>query len=1630
MSTQKKFGTFSGVLTPSLLTILGVIMYMRLGSVVGYSSGIFQVVLIIVFSHLISVTTGLSVSSIATDKKIDKGGIYYMLTRSLGLPIGGAIGLTIFFATALSIALYLIGFSESLIPVLNDAFGIGEITVNKLRLIGTIALLLVLAVAYISTSFALKIQYVILALIILSLGSIFLGSAKGLTVGNDQISSPNFAVLFGIFFPAVTGFTAGVAMSGDLKSPRISIPWGTMLSITIGLVVYLALAFFIYYNIDSEILKTNNNVLIEFGAIPLLVLGGVWGATLSSALGGILGGPRILQAMSLDLITPKIFAKGHGVNNEPRNALFLTFIIAEMGILIGELNVIAELVAMFYMAAYLFINISCFLEQWSSPDFRPKFKIPIAVSLVGAIATFLLMIQLNLAATLVAVIVMMAFWFWLSKKDLVLGTGDVWFSVWTSIVKTALKNLQKKSVHKRNWQPNILLFSGGTNNRPHLIEFSKSIMGRGGMVSNFDLIEVESASTLFPKSHQIVKDEEIADDTIFHRKLYCQNIFKGIETIANTYGFTGVDPNTILMGWARNTKDPKWFGEMTNKLKDLDYNILFLDYDQDRGFGKYAEINIWWTEFNKQNELGLQMVKFLRNSPWWKSATLKIYYVNNADKENKQIEQIIQLMLDKKRMRADVVVIDNTTEQKDINDHIKTRSHEADLILMDLPLLEKDKENDFIEASNLLFTTIGSALFIEASSAFEISDIKLLKSDLENVEPKTPKTKTLSTSKPELIKSHDTKLDDKLGILQNQLIEFNNLLSLNFSDILDELTVYYQQILDSEDHSSDTIYQLYDSEYILKLSEEIADQMGVFIDDYHNKILSLINGQDKYIWFELNPNFINEKYISGTKNGLVQKYLRQLSTGKLIRIKIPYKRLLTYWYKSNFTNDLLSNLDLVGIINLNFLNQFKNRSKDKKVSLIRTKDEAIETFQQEMDMSVTKLINAILTDVVKGNLRSLIANREEEFSPKSYKRKLEEIGDFSYWFGKNIFILHNHKIFQIGNVILNEFSLANIDLVFHNLKRELEANYKVRIEKINATSLRNVKNLSKIITSFEDALAYTNRAIQPLVSKVETRTLVEKFPSEIDLYPLESISGFLEKQTNLVERTFYLNSTLNSIYQKEIALKIKSISTENLTWLKDNTEDLINNIKLLVFTLENQDNKKLVKEVKDKLQEKIKDFKSNLSSFIERVEVQREELNKTASLFLNENYIFKNSSRREVKSTTNENSISSKIVNWQAIFSDQINKILDRISKENSDNYILGKSERLFRIRDFMKTVSIDESLNKGSAETYIQLFNTLAQPNQLYDSFINKQLELFKQIAQNHIELNENIVLVSGDPSSGKSYLINSFIKTQKHQKCFTMHTEDEILPLKRVLNTFQLTDSNNQFVQLKNIKSGSIVVINDLELYWRKTSGGLKQINQLLMLIQSYPEVLFVLECNMLLLSHLNECTNLSEKVISYIQTSSFSSDNIEKALNEKNKISGKSIILKGDQFKFGTFSKFQVNAKKLETLSSGNIGWLNTIWMSFLSYDESGEIQLNPNYESYFPDVFSDEDLQILLQLYWHKKLRLEDFNLFFHHWGEDRVNQVLAFLKSQNLITNLNDYFEINKVILPYLKSLFINKNYIF
>ena len=344
-------------------------MYLRLPMIVG-QAGLIATIGIIIVAHIISLSTGLSVSSIATDKKVKAGGTYYMISRSLGLPIGGTLGLALFVGLSFSVSLYLIGFAESFLSY----WGFDS-NKDNIRITGSVILLVVTTITFISTSLAIKTQYFIMAAIGLSLLSIFLGN-HDFTPEAPLISNPSntipLMVLFGIFFPAVTGFEAGVSMSGDLKDPKKSIPTGAISAIIVGLVVYIGLAFFFSYTVNGEVLANDSEVLLKISWIPQLVVAGIWGATLSSALGSILGAPRILQATAVDRISHRLFARGVGKTNEPRNALILTFVIAEAGILIGELDVIARIVSIFFIS--ISASFSCKINLFSFAIFLHSIK--------------------------------------------------------------------------------------------------------------------------------------------------------------------------------------------------------------------------------------------------------------------------------------------------------------------------------------------------------------------------------------------------------------------------------------------------------------------------------------------------------------------------------------------------------------------------------------------------------------------------------------------------------------------------------------------------------------------------------------------------------------------------------------------------------------------------------------------------------------------------------------------------------------------------------------------------------------------------------------------------------------------------------------------------------------------------------------------------------------------------------------------------------------------------------------------------------------------------------------------------------------------------------------------------------
>ena len=429
---KNRFGTFKGVFTPSILTILGVIMYLRFGWVVG-EAGLLGTIAIVLLAHAVSFTTGLSICAIATNRTVKTGGDYYMISRSLGLPIGGALGIALFFALGFSTSLYVLGFTESFLNVT----GIPP-TPTAIRIVGTISCLLLTALTFFSTDLALKVQYIVLAAIGLSIVSLLMGgpdvpfreSPLQMWFHPDGAS---FETVFAVFFPAVTGFTAGVAMSGDLKDPRRSLPLGTIAAITVGLAVYLLIPLFLIFNVDATVLREDNMVWMRVARFAPLVTAGVFAATLSSALGSILGAPRYLQALAWDHIIPGFLGRGHGPSNEPRIGTIVTFLVAEAGILIGELDFIARIVTMFFLTGYGFLCLASGIQAWSGiASWRPDFRVPASVSFIGAAICFALMFKLDTIAMAGASAVMVLIFLAIKRREVAQNHRSVWSGFWAA----------------------------------------------------------------------------------------------------------------------------------------------------------------------------------------------------------------------------------------------------------------------------------------------------------------------------------------------------------------------------------------------------------------------------------------------------------------------------------------------------------------------------------------------------------------------------------------------------------------------------------------------------------------------------------------------------------------------------------------------------------------------------------------------------------------------------------------------------------------------------------------------------------------------------------------------------------------------------------------------------------------------------------------------------------------------------------------------------------------------------------------------------------------------------------------------------------------------------------------------
>ncbi len=661
-SNKANFGTLPVFLT-AISTILGAVMFLRFGFAVG-SVGFVGTLLIIIIGHMVTIPTAMALAEIATNQKVEGGGEYFIISRSFGVNIGAAIGIALYFSQAISVAFYVIAFAEAfdaIKPWVQNEFGY-ILYDNRLFSIPALLGLIWLMVSK-GAALGMKALYVVVTILAISLILFFFGSTPYSEVFDtaqlfkSTDSGYSFFYVFAIIFPAFTGMTAGVGLSGDLRDPKKSIPYGTITATVIGMILYVFIAYKLASSADVTSLIEDQLVMSNIALWGPIIPIGLAAATISSALGSFMVAPRTLQAIGGDKVFPNRFinfwvSKGTKNNNEPRNATILTSIIAFIFVLMGDVNIVAEIISMFFMVTYGSLCLISFLQHFAAdPAYRPSFKSKWYLSLLGAIMCVYLMFKINTPYAIAAILLMIGLYFYISSKsEGKKGMASIFQGVIYQFSRTMQVFLQKadKAKTEEDWRPAVLCLSKDTFERYSALDLMKWISHRYGFgtfihfeKANFSKESKDLAET---KLQKLIKIASASKSNIFLETIISPSNTAAIIQAIQQPGISGKPNNMMLFEFKKGEK--AWLTHIVDNysvLKAADYDLCILA-SSDRGFGYHKDIHIWIRKEDFENaSLMILLSYIILGHADWKHGEIKIFATFPKEHLAREQEQLIQL---------------------------------------------------------------------------------------------------------------------------------------------------------------------------------------------------------------------------------------------------------------------------------------------------------------------------------------------------------------------------------------------------------------------------------------------------------------------------------------------------------------------------------------------------------------------------------------------------------------------------------------------------------------------------------------------------------------------------------------------------------------------------------------------------------------------------------------------------------------------------------------------------------------------------------------------------------------------------------------------------------------------------
>jgi len=722
METQsvRRLGTFLGVFTPTTLTILGAIMYLRSGWLVGHL-GLKQMLLIVFIANAITIITTLSFSSVATNIRVETGGAYYIISRSLGLEMGGAIGLPLFLSQTFSVTLYAYGLAETLRIVWPD------VSVQWSAFVIVIA---VGGLAFLGANVALKIQIPVLVFVFVSLIALAVGAlSRGTSVDHILNTVPSgeiaFWAGFAIFFPAVTGVMAGLGLSGDLRNPESSIPLGSIMAVLVCFIIYLILPVLLALGADSSALRNDTLIWLRIAPLgALIIMPGLFGAIFSSAVGSILGAPRTLQALARDRIVPRSLGKQTGGIKDLIPGLIVSLAIALAAVFLGNLNTVATIVTIFFLTVYGMVNLVAAFENISGDSsWRPKLRIPWQINMLGGAGCVFAIFLISPTAGSIAVAAELVIWLLLSRRERLNRSGDVRRGLYESLIRWALIKLSKRPMSARNWRPHILVFVSDPMEQLDLIRFGNWFAQGRGVVTVCELVVDDLMNRELDLEARQKKMQRILDEEellVFAEFDVVQNVVDGICSVTQANGMAAMESNTVLIGWPNRKERMVDFLKVMRRLETIHKSLVIGRIQPKHIFPRRSverSIHIWWGGLQKNGDLMLLLAYLLTRNPEWRDAGIKLMSIVSTEAKKQRTEKLLRELLPYVRIEADPVVFVKSKE-KSIPELIHEKSADADIVFMGLGVPETGKEKAYAENMETLAGDLPAVLFVKNSSLF------------------------------------------------------------------------------------------------------------------------------------------------------------------------------------------------------------------------------------------------------------------------------------------------------------------------------------------------------------------------------------------------------------------------------------------------------------------------------------------------------------------------------------------------------------------------------------------------------------------------------------------------------------------------------------------------------------------------------------------------------------------------------------------------------------------------------------------------------------------------------------------------------------------------------------------------